>query len=101
MNFDCRYNSTFERIKSLSNVYLYIIYTVSVFMKLQFNISIHAKIKLRKPNTPIRPIINWKNVSTYEIANKLTKAIHNYLNLTYIYNVRDSNHRMMELKTLN
>jgi hypothetical protein len=47
----------------------------------------HATIKLHKPNTPIRPIINWKNAPAYEIAKKLSKTLHNYLNLPYTYNV--------------
>jgi hypothetical protein len=35
--------------------------------------SLHATIKLHKPNTPIRPIINWKNAPPYELAKQLTK----------------------------
>jgi hypothetical protein len=62
--------------------------------------SIHATIKLHKPNTPIRPIINWKNAPAYEIAKKLSKALHNYLNLPYTYNVCNSNHLMTEIKTI-
>lgn len=33
--------------------------------------NLHAKIKLQKRNTPIRLIVNWKNVRTYEIAKYL------------------------------
>jgi hypothetical protein len=39
------------------------------------------QIKLHKPNTPITPIINWKNAPAYELTNQLTKTLHNYLNL--------------------
>jgi hypothetical protein len=30
--------------------------------------NLHTTIKLHKPHTPIRPIINWKNVPMYELA---------------------------------
>jgi hypothetical protein len=33
--------------------------------------NLHATIKLHKQNTPIRPIINWKNVPAYELAKQL------------------------------
>jgi hypothetical protein len=35
--------------------------------------NLHATIKLHKQNTPIRPIINWKNAPTYELAKKNVK----------------------------
>jgi hypothetical protein len=60
----------------------------------------HATIKLHKPNTPIRPIINWKNAPAYELAKQLTRTLHNYLKLPYTYNVCNSNHLMAELKTI-
>jgi hypothetical protein len=61
--------------------------------------SLHATIKLHKPNAPIRPIINWKNAPAYELAKQLTKTLQNYLNLPYTYNVPNSNQLMTELKT--
>jgi hypothetical protein len=54
--------------------------------------SLHATIKLHKPNTPIRPIINWKNAPAYKLEKQLTKTPHNYLNLPYMYNVRITIH---------
>jgi prephenate dehydratase len=33
----------------------------------------HATIKLHKHNTPIRPIINWKNAPAYKLAKQLAK----------------------------
>jgi hypothetical protein len=62
--------------------------------------SLHATIKLHKPNTPIRPIINWKNAPAYELEKHLTKTLHNYMNLPYPYNVCNSNHLMSELKAI-
>jgi hypothetical protein len=61
---------------------------------------LHATIKLHKPNTPIRPTINWKNAPAYELAKQLTKTVHNHLNLPYTYSVRNSNHFMADLKTM-
>jgi hypothetical protein len=61
--------------------------------------SLHATTKLHEPNTPIRPIINWKNAPACELAKQLAKTLHNYLNLPYTYNVRNSNHIMVDLKT--
>jgi hypothetical protein len=62
--------------------------------------SLHGTIKLHKPNTPIRPKINRKNAPAYELVKKLTKALHNYLNLPYTYNVCKSNHLMTDLNTI-
>jgi hypothetical protein len=52
--------------------------------------SLHATIKLQKPITPIRPIINWRNAPTYELAKDLTKTLHNHLHLPYTYNVQNT-----------
>jgi hypothetical protein len=42
--------------------------------------NIRAKIKLHEQNTPIRPIINWNNVSVCEVAKyPKKKALLNYL----------------------
>jgi hypothetical protein len=38
-------------------------------------------IMAHKQNTPIGPIINWKNVFAYEPAKYLTKTLRNYLHL--------------------
>jgi hypothetical protein len=35
----------------------------------------HATIKLHKENTPIRPIINWRNAPAYELAKTTNKNI--------------------------
>jgi hypothetical protein len=48
--------------------------------------TLHATIKLNKPGTPIRPIINWKNAPAY----KLAKLLQNHLQLPYTYNIQDS-----------
>jgi hypothetical protein len=62
--------------------------------------SMHATIKLHKPNIPITAIINRKNAPGYKLAKHLAKLLHNYLDLPYTYNVRNSTHLMMDLKTI-
>jgi hypothetical protein len=49
--------------------------------------NLHATIKLHKPNTPIRPIINWKHAPVYELAKHLSQTLCNYLHLPYTYNI--------------
>jgi hypothetical protein len=39
---------------------------------------LYATIKLHKHNTPIRPIINWKNAPAYKLAKQLSKIFHSY-----------------------
>jgi sugar (pentulose or hexulose) kinase len=48
-------------------------------------LNLHATIKLHKENTPIRPIIKWKNGPAYELAKELSKTLNNYLHLPHIY----------------
>jgi hypothetical protein len=55
--------------------------------------SLHATIKLHKPNMPIRPVINWRNEPSYELAKHLTKTLHNHLHLPYTYNIQNSTER--------
>jgi hypothetical protein len=59
-----------------------------------------VKFGAKNGHAPIRPIINWKNAPANELVKKLTKTLHSYLNLSYTYNVRNSNHLMTELKTI-
>jgi hypothetical protein len=62
--------------------------------------SMHATIKLHKLNIPIRPIINCRNATGYKLAKHLAKLLHNYFDLPYTYNVRNSIHLMTDLKTI-
>jgi hypothetical protein len=45
--------------------------------------NLHATIKRHKQNTPIRPILNWKNGPAHE----LTKQLHKYYVITYTYHM--------------
>jgi hypothetical protein len=62
--------------------------------------NLHATIKLHKPNTPLRPEINWKNAPAYKLAIHLTTTLQNYLHLPYTYNVHNSIHLITDLKTI-
>jgi hypothetical protein len=61
--------------------------------------NLHAIIKLHKPSTPIRPIMNWKKAPAYEVAKHLSQTLHNYLLLPYKYNTHNSVHQITGLKT--
>jgi hypothetical protein len=60
----------------------------------------HATIKLHKQNTLIRPIINWRNAPTYELAKYLTGILHNCLHLPNIYNIQNSIHLTTNLRSV-
>jgi sugar (pentulose or hexulose) kinase len=62
--------------------------------------NLHTTIKLHKHNTPIRPIINWKNAPTYKLAKQLAKILHNYLQLPHTYNVWNSVHLITDLQAI-
>jgi hypothetical protein len=46
-------------------------------------LNLHATIKLHKPSTPIRPVINWKKAPAYEVVKNLLRKLHNCLHLPY------------------
>jgi hypothetical protein len=54
----------------------------------------HATIKLHKQNTPIRPIINWKNAPAYGLMRyvHVIKILYNHLHLPNAYNIQNSIH---------
>jgi hypothetical protein len=60
--------------------------------------NLYATIKLHKENKPNRPILNWKNAPAYELANQVSKTLHNYLELPYTYNIQNSIQLMTDLK---
>jgi len=71
--------------------------------------SLNVKIKIHKPNNPIRPVVNNRNAPSYKIATFLENKLYEHLNLEYQYNVKvstslannltklkiDENHRMI------
>jgi hypothetical protein len=63
--------------------------------------NLHATIKLHKPNTSIRPIINWKESPAYELAKHLSQILGNHLHLPHTwYNTHNSINLIIDLKTI-
>jgi hypothetical protein len=62
--------------------------------------NLYTTIQLQKENTPIRPIISRKNVPAYKLAKQLSKTLHNYLQLPYTYNVRNTVRLITELQAI-
>jgi hypothetical protein len=59
--------------------------------------SIRGLIKIHKPNSPIRPIVNWKPAPAYKIAKLLAKKLQQYIPLPNTFNVRNSTHLIQDL----
>jgi hypothetical protein len=59
--------------------------------------SIRGLIKMHKPNSPIRPIVNWKQAPAYKIAKLLAKKLQQYIPLPNTFNVRNSTHLIQDL----
>jgi hypothetical protein len=57
-------------------------------------------IKLHKQNTPIRPIINWRNAPAYKLARHLTGILHNCAHLPNTYNIQNSVHLTTDLQSI-
>jgi hypothetical protein len=51
--------------------------------------NLHATIKLQKENTPISPVVNWKNSPAYNVAKFVTKILKETLNLPYTYKIKN------------
>jgi hypothetical protein len=49
-----------------------------------------ARLKIHKPNIPIRPVVNNINAPTYKVARFMAKSLKDYLNLTNTYNTVNS-----------
>ena len=54
-------------------------------------------VKIHKEDTPVRPIVNFKNAPTYNLAKTLTKVLKKYIPLPHVYNVHNSVHLMEDL----
>jgi hypothetical protein len=62
--------------------------------------NLHATIKVNKQNTPIRPIINWKNAPASELAKQMSKMVHSHLHLPNTYIVQNSMHLITDLQAI-
>jgi len=59
--------------------------------------TLNALLKLHKPNTPIRPVVNNKNAPTHKTARRLNTILYNHLQLDKRYNIINSNTLANEL----
>jgi hypothetical protein len=51
---------------------------------------LNARIKIHKPDNPIRPVVNNKNAPTYKISKKLNNILKQHLKLENQYNIQNS-----------
>jgi hypothetical protein len=49
---------------------------------------IRGLIKISKEDSPIRPIVNWKNSAAYRLAKMLSKKLGIYIPLPYTFSVK-------------
>jgi hypothetical protein len=47
-------------------------------------------IKIRKTESPIKPVVNWKNASAYKLAKKLVEVLHTHTPLPHMFNVKNT-----------
>jgi hypothetical protein len=57
-------------------------------------------IKVHKEDTPIRPIVNFRNAPTYNLAKMLANTLMKYIPLPSVYNVQDSVQLMKGLENI-
>jgi hypothetical protein len=62
--------------------------------------NLHATIKLHKQNTPIIPVVNWRNSPAYNMAKFVTKTLKETLNLLFTYNIKNSIQQINDLKNI-
>ena len=55
-------------------------------------------LKIHKFGTPIRPVVNFRNAPTYNLAK--TRALKKYMPLPYVYNVQNSLHLVKDLTNI-
>jgi hypothetical protein len=62
--------------------------------------NLHATIKLYKQNTPIRPVVNWKNLPAYNLAKFVTNTLKETLDLPFTYNIKNSSQLINNLNNI-
>jgi ribosomal protein L4 len=58
---------------------------------------IRGLIKIHKEDSPIRPIVNWRNVPAYKLARTLVKKIQTHIPLLYTFNIKNTTHLTNDL----
>jgi hypothetical protein len=51
---------------------------------------IRGLIKIHKVDTPIRPVVNWKNAPAYRLARMFSEKIKTFIPLPYVFNVKNT-----------
>ena len=51
---------------------------------------IRGLIKIHKEDSPIRPIVNWKNSPAYKLARSLVKKLQTHVPLPYAFNIKNT-----------
>lgn len=59
--------------------------------------TIRGLIKIHKTDSPIRPIVKWKNAPAYKLTIKLSNKLEIYIRLPHIFNVKGTTHLMKDL----
>jgi len=59
--------------------------------------SIRGLVKIHKEDSPIGPIISWKNVPAYKLAKVLVEKHQTYIALLYTFNVKNTTHLIHDL----
>jgi len=62
--------------------------------------SIKGLIKIHKTETPIRPVVNWKNAPAYKAVRILARKLHTYISLPYCFNVKNTTHLIADLQEI-
>jgi len=57
-------------------------------------------IKIHKEGTPIRPVVNFKNVPSYNPAKMLTDILKTHLPMPNVYNVQNSSQPMNDISQI-
>jgi hypothetical protein len=63
--------------------------------------NIHGLIKIHNPDSPIRPIINWRNAPAYKLAQHISRIFTAYNILPYAFNTNNTVHLMEDLLQVN
>jgi hypothetical protein len=54
-------------------------------------------IKIHKTESPIRPVVNWKNAPAYKLAKKLVELLQTHTLLLYTFNIKNTTQLINDL----
>ena len=64
------------------------------------SLQIRGLLKVHKPDSPIRPVINCTNAAAYKIAKQLVQILNMHLPLPYVYNNKNTIHLLTDLREI-